>query len=147
MSDQQFFAFLDSCRQELAVKQTQFQQRTEKAGAWHYDLSRGFLTLGAERFPITPVGTHSSEQQSWLWAWANDAFPDVARDASKTLQFLHRITGFRVFLDPGIKASSKDAQDFTALAVHQLGAIGFFRAASGEAALYLAVYDPLEISS
>ena len=52
-------------------------------------------------------------------------------------------TGFRVFIDEGIEASSMDAQDFTALAVHQLGAIGFFREASDSPALYLAVHEPV----
>ena len=100
------------------------------------------LIIGSERFPITPVGTHSPEYQSWLWAWANEDFPPLARDAARQLQALHTLTGFRVFLNPGIAASAVDAQDFAALAVHLLGAIGVFRSPSDGPTLYLAVHEP-----
>lgn len=142
MSDAEFFAFLDACRDELADKQLRFQQRIAGAGRWTYDLRDCSLTMGSERFGVTPVGTYSHEYQTWLWAWANEEFPEAARTASRQLQSLHTVTGFRVFIDEGIEASSADAQDFTALAVHQLGAIGFFRGASDSPTLYLAVHEP-----
>ena len=65
----------------------------------------------------------------------------MARAASRQLQSLHSVTGFRVFMNPGIEASSQDAQDFAALAVHHLGAIGFFRNGSESPILYLAVHE------
>src|SRR5262249_15115072 len=130
MSDEEFFAFLAACRDELADKQVRFQKRIAGAARWSYDMADCSLTIGDERFSMTPVGTHSPEYQTWLWAWANEDFPPVAREASRRLQALHAVTGFRVFLDQGIGASSADAQDFAALAVHQLGAIGVFRSPS-----------------
>jgi hypothetical protein len=141
MSDDEFFDFLAACRDELADKQARFQERIAGAARWFYDMADCSLTIGTERFLMTPVGTHSPEYQSWLWAWANEDFPPVAREASRRLQSLHTITGFGVFLDPGIAASSGDAQDFAALAVHQLGAIGFFRSPSDGPTLYLAVHE------
>jgi hypothetical protein len=54
---------------------------------------------------------------------------------------LHAVTGFQVFLDPGIEASAADAEDFAALAVHALDAIAFFRCPSEEPTLYLAVHE------
>jgi hypothetical protein len=139
MSDEELFAFLAACRGELAEKQARFQQRIRGAARWSYELTDCSLTIGSERFPMTPVGTHSPEYQTWLWAWANEDFPPVAREASRHLQALYGVTGLRVFLDPGVGASSADAQDFAALAVHQLGAIGFFRSPSDGPTLYLAV--------
>jgi len=56
--------------------------------------------------------------QTWLWAWANEEFPEAARAVSRQLQLLHSVTGFRVFINPGIEASAADAQDFAALSVH-----------------------------
>ena len=142
MSDEEFFAFLAACRDELADKQLRFQQRIAGVERWFYDLRDCSLTMGSERFPVTPVGTHSPEYQTWLWVWANEEMPEMARVASRQIQSLHTVTGFRVFIDPGIEASSADAQDFTALAVHQLGAIGFFREPSDGPTLYLAVHEP-----
>lgn len=100
------------------------------------------MKIDDERFPIIPVGTHSPEQQTWLWVWVNESFPERAREASRQLQALSTLTGFRVFTDPGSPASSLDAQDFTAMAVHQVDAIGFFRAPSDGPTLYLAVQYP-----
>ena len=89
MTDAEFFAFLSACRDELADKQLQFQQRIAGAESWRYDLEDCSLTMGSERFPVTPVGTYSLEYETWLWAWANEEFPEAARTASRQLQSLH----------------------------------------------------------
>lgn len=142
MSDDEFATFLAACRDELAGKQAEFQQRIGVASRWHYEMAHGSLTIGDTRFGMTLIGTFSPQYQSWLWAWANDDFPISARVASRQVQGLHAVTGFRVFLDEGVGASPADALDFVALAVHQLGAIGFFCCPSEGPALYLAVHDP-----
>ena len=118
-----------------------FSSESPARSRWHYEMSDGSLTIGDTRFGMTPIGTFSPEHQTWLWAWANEDFPEVARAGSRRIQGLHAVTGFRVFLDPGVGASPSDAQDFAALAVHQLGAIGFFRCPSGGPELYLAVHE------
>lgn len=141
MTDEEFFAFLSACREELADKQSRFERRIAGPGRWSYDLRDGSLTVGSERFSVTAVGTYSVEYQTWLWAWANEDFPEAARAASRRLQSLHDVTGFRVFINPGIEASSADAQDFTALSVHHLEAIGFFRGGADSPILYLAVHE------
>jgi hypothetical protein len=143
LSDEEFLTFLASCRKELAAKQETFQLRIQGSARWFYEMADGTLTVGDSLFGMTPIGTHSSAHNSWLWAWANEDFPAVARTASARIQSLHTVTGFRVFVDPGVKASSADAQDFTALAVHILGAIGFFRCPSdgSKPVLYLAVHE------
>ncbi|HOX07531.1 MAG TPA: hypothetical protein PK280_14110 [Planctomycetota bacterium] len=141
MSDQEFSAFLSTCRKELTDKQVRLQQRISGAKKWSYETADCSLTIGDERFPMTPIGTHSLEHQTWLWAWANEDFPPLARQASQRLQALHAVTGFQVFLNSGIGASTADAQDFVAMAVHQLGAIGFFRSPSNGPTLFLAVHE------
>ena len=124
MSDGEFFAFLAACRDDLAAKQSGFQQRIAGESRWQYEMSDGSLTIGDIGFGMTPIGTFSPEHQTWLWAWANEDFPEAARAGSRQIQGLHTITGFRVFLEPGIGALPSDAQDFAVLAVHQLGGSG-----------------------
>jgi hypothetical protein len=141
MSDDEFFAFLTTCREELADKQSGFQKRIAGAARWLYEMEDGSLTIGDTRFGMTPIGTFSPEYQSWLWAWANEDFPQGVRANSRRIQGLHAVTGFRAFLEPGLGASSADAQDFAALAVHQLGAIGWFRCPSDGPVLHLAVHE------
>jgi uncharacterized protein DUF6882 len=141
LSDAEFSQFLAACRIELATKQETFRQRLEAGSRWFYDLADLTLRIGNLMFDITPIGTYSSSHSSWLWAWANDDFPSSAREASLRVQALHDMTGFRVFSQPGTGASPEDANDFVALAVHALGAQGFYRCPSDGPTLYLAVDD------
>src|SRR3954468_8367535 len=82
ISDDEFFAFVAACRDELAVKQAAFERRIAGAGRWHYEIPDGALTVGSTQFRMTPIGTFSPEYQSWLWAWANEDFPEAARAAA-----------------------------------------------------------------
>lgn len=141
MSDAEFASFLGVCRSELAAMQSEFQKRISGGGRWFYDLADCTLQIGSQSFPITPIGTYSAERQSWLWAWANDEFPATARAASRRIQLLHTITGFRIFVNPGTGASSSDADNFAAMAVHCIGGIGLFRI-PGSPTLLLAVHQP-----
>lgn len=140
MSDEEFFCFLQMCRDQLEARQPKIEEISPLGSAWSFDLAEGTIQFHAGVFPITAIGTHRDEYGTWLWAWANDDFPAVAKSASKRLQALHGVTGVQVFLDPGIAATSKDAQDFAAMAVHCLGAVGMFRV-PGAPTLHLAVHD------
>lgn len=140
MSDEQFSEFLTACREEFAALQSHFQKRIQNSNHWSYNLADCTLKIDDVIVPITPIGTHSPERRSWLWAWANEDFPLRAREASKTLQTLSSLTGFKVFTAPGIGASECDAQDFAALAVHCLNASGMFRV-EGTPTLFLAVHE------
>ena len=143
LTDEEFFAFLQACRAELTAKQERFQERVARASRWQYELADGTLSLDGEIFPITAVGTHSAEHGTWLWAWANDSFPPQAREASRRIQALYDRTRFQVFLDEGMPAESIDAQDVTAMAIHELGAIGMYRVPRKDGpTLYLAVHEP-----
>jgi hypothetical protein len=84
LPDNAFDAFLAACRQELASKQERFQQRIAGAARWFYEMAVGSLTIGDTRFGMTPIGTYSAAHQSWLWAWANEAFPPVAKESALT---------------------------------------------------------------
>jgi hypothetical protein len=142
LSDAEFKGLLATCRDELIEKQRRFCARIESADQWWYDLPTRTLTVGSAAFAITAIGTHSGEQQSWLWAWANESFPEHVRAESAALKRLFERTGFRVFTDPGLPASADDAQDLTAFAVHELSALAFFRCpADGGPTLYLAVHE------
>jgi hypothetical protein len=144
LSDKEFIAFVEACRNELTMKQEIFQQRIAGCDCWFYDLADNSLTLGTFRYRITAVGTFSPEYETWLWAWANPDYPEIAREASRRIQSLYSITGFRVFTTEGIEASSTDAQDFAAMAIHQLDSIGLFKCPSDGPTLYLAVHEPTD---
>lgn len=141
LSDDQFFAFVDSCRRELESKQEIFQQRIAGQDRWYYDLADNSLTIGSMRFGITAIGTQHPKYETWLWAWANPDYPESAREASRRIQLLYATTGFQVFTSEGIDATSTDAQDLSAMAIHLLDSIGLFRCPSDGPILYLAVHE------
>lgn len=143
-TDQEFTAFVDACRTELVSKQETFLKRIAGCARWFYDLADNSLTLGTLRFRITAVGTFSPEYETWLWGWANPDYPEAAREASRRIQALYSITGFRIFTTNGIEATSADAQDLSAMAIHQLEAIGLFKCRSDGPTLYLAVHESPE---
>lgn len=143
MSDEQFAAFLNACRDELEQKQSLFWARVQSAQRWWFEAENATLSFDEHSFPITLIGTHSAVRQTWLWAWANECYSEQTRTASRRLQEIYRRTGFRVFLDPGMPASSSDAQDLAAFAVHELDAIGFYRCPSEDGpTLYVAIHEP-----
>lgn len=142
MTDAEFNAFVEACHKELEQKQSAFNVRISSARQWAYEMADGTLTIGETCYPMIPIGTFSPAYQTWLWAWANEEFPDRAREASRFLQDLQWITGFRIFLTPGFPATASKVNDFLALAVHQLDATGFFRCESDGPTLYMAVQEP-----
>jgi hypothetical protein len=62
--------------------------RTLPAGAarWFYEMADGSLAIGYTRFGMMPRGTYSAAHQSWLWAWANEEFPPVAKESAATCE-------------------------------------------------------------
>lgn len=139
MSEEQFNAFLEACRVELEQKQTAFFGQFADDVAWSFDIDQGTFSLNEQAFPMTPIGSFSEAHQTWLWAWANDSFPDAARDASRQLQSLYKRTGFRVFADEAIKATADEAEDLATLANHELGAVAEFRYQENGLMTYIAV--------
>lgn len=142
-TDDAFNAFVAACHAELEDKQRVFWPQISGAGRWRYELDEGSIFFGGDSYPMIPIGTFSPEYQSWLWAWANEDFPELARATSHRLQDLNVTTGFRVFLDPGFPISPDEVNDLVAMSIHQLGAIGFFRSPSEGPTLYLAILDPV----
>lgn len=141
LSDEEFLAFVRDCQDELSGKQARFQERIAGFTRWHYDMADGSLLLGETRFGMTVIGSYSPRYESWLWGWANEEFPETARADSRRIQGLGDVTGFQVFQDPGLSASVDDAEVFTALAIHQLSAIGRFRCPGEESELFFAVHE------
>jgi hypothetical protein len=141
MTDEEFDAFVETCRNELRSKQAEFAKDIPASGKWSYDLETGSLEVGAKSYAMTVIGSYSDEHESWLWGWANEDFPEEARRNAEALKALFDVTGFEVFVEAGIEATRDDAEIFAAVAIHHVDGIGLFKCPGGEglATLYLAV--------
>jgi hypothetical protein len=53
---------------------------------WFSEMADGSLTIGDTQFGMMPSGTYSAADQPWLWAWANEAFPPVAKESAATCE-------------------------------------------------------------
>lgn len=140
MTDEQFQAFVLSCHAELTEKQPSFVQCLTPSGQWFYDLAALTITFQEATRRAVPIGSYSPHNGSWLWAWANEDFPPLAREASSAIQGLHETTGFQVFRDPGFPVLPEEVNDLIAMSIHQLNAVGFFRSPTDGPTLYLAVF-------
>jgi hypothetical protein len=49
-------------------------------------MADGSLAIGYTRFGMMPRDTYSAAHQSWLWAWANEEFPPVAKESAATCE-------------------------------------------------------------
>ena len=123
MNDAEFAAFLEQCRSELTAKRTRFME-SANGQAWHYDLEAAVMTIGNENFSVSVVGSFCPSRSTWLWGWANDTFSEPVRSRSSRFKSLYSSTGFRVFVEEGIRATRRDAEDFTAMAVHGMSNSG-----------------------
>jgi hypothetical protein len=142
MSDTEFGEFLDQCRGELRTKQ-ELLMKFAGGKPYNFDLHSAVLTIGDEKFSITVAGSFCPSRSTWLWGWANDTFPESVRNQSSNIRTLYATTGFQVFLDHGIRATKRDAEDLTAMAVHALESSGFWRLVSDDFELYLCLGNRL----
>ena len=138
MSDAEFGAFLEQCRTELRTKQAIFMKNAT-GHAYRYELEPALMTIGSDNFAVSVIGSFCPTRSTWLWGWANDTFSDRVRERSSRFKALYATTGFRVFVDDGIRATRGDVEDFTAMAVHATDAAGFWRVVSDDLELYLCI--------
>jgi len=141
--DRAFDARLARSVVALQSGQRRFQEEMLNFAQWHYDLEDCTLVLsgarGTRTYQITPVATYVREAKEWLWAWANDRFPDVARQRAQRLRELYVETHYRIFDLPAFDLAEEEIGEICALAVSHLGASGVFKCESDSAVLCLAV--------
>jgi hypothetical protein len=88
--------------------------------------------------PAQIIGTYNSEDQTWLWAWANPSIDEKLRkDALKVREYgqKHRI---EQLTKAKWRGTEKDAWAMTALAVKLCGEQGAYRGPAGSTNVFIA---------
>ena len=70
---------------------------------WNVDIGRGEITFGSDlSFPIQVLGTCSDQDNSWLWAWANQqsGLPAAVLAASLRIKDVGSQRGIGEFVEP-----------------------------------------------
>lgn len=148
MDEIAFDRFLAGCTAALEQKQADLrvEHGLDEHCRWLFDEHEGILSIrGGDgrqrvRFAVTPIGTFSSTQESWKWAWANGHLHPPLRDRAAALKALHERTDYDCFIDAEpFPADVGMAWELAAAAVEELGALGCYRAPHRETWLFLAL--------
>ena len=118
-----------------------------KHARFEADLPRGTLTFFDHDGPalearVLPLGSLSSRDGSWLWAWANESLPKRLRSDAEPLRELAKKTKLAVFDVPAFVASADVLNYMLARSCQELDAKGFYAyAGPSESRLFLALLD------
>lgn len=148
MTGEEIKKWTDKCLDELEAKQRKLKEEFGLGDLDGYHLDRKEAVLIFEKegtpvcsFRVVPVGSLVPKNENWLWGWANKSLPGPMRETSGELKGLREETGFNLFEIESFKADKSLAQELTALAVHYLGADGFYRVIGDQTILYLALSE------
>lgn len=134
MNDEEFQEYIDNCFDELERKQ-QYLIDTFGFGSfdnfeYDFDKEELYLLKNEEvlvKARIVPIGSFNTENGSWMWGWANEAFPVKLRNKSSRLKELETITGFEMFGNEMAEIDEDMAWEIAAMSLNLLGFEGVYR--------------------
>ncbi|MCB1955316.1 MAG: hypothetical protein KDG55_06545 [Rhodocyclaceae bacterium] len=148
MDSQAFQRYLDSCIESLNSKQQAlfetYQIGTFEAFDIDVDaeelhlLDDGEVALSAR---MVPIGSYDPESGSWMWGWANEAFPDALREKSARLKGLEAVTGFELFGAEMLQIDEDMAWEIAAMALDRLEAQGVYCGPASDTLYFYALTD------
>ena len=147
MTDEQFDAFVEQAVAALEKKQDGLTKDygLGKHKSFWFDQTSSLLQFKGDagnsevEVVVTPIGSFSTKSNTWQWAWANQSFVEPLRIKAEDLKQLGELTGFDIFQKPTFKADEQMAWELAAMSVHQLNALGCYRAPTDNAFLFLAI--------
>jgi hypothetical protein len=144
--------FTESLFDALGEVEKSFEPRQKALSAeiaghddWEYDASTQTLQLKKGVLPwralrAVAIGSMAYESESWLWAWANDALPDAARDdVARVRDEAARAPGMSVLRRAELPCSEEFAVRLAAIAALRMDARGIYGAPFGSGVMMLAV--------
>jgi hypothetical protein len=150
MTDNEFDVFLEDCYQELQDKQASLGKDYGIGSYGEYWLDQTTESIQFKddgtvklEFAIVPVGSWSSNGNSWQWAWANKSFTDSLKSQAEIIKGLASYTGFDIFEMGAFEADENMAHELTAMAVHYLDALGMYIVPSGNLKIFFALIKPI----
>lgn len=153
MNDEEFQSYIDSCYEELERKQQylmdefgfgsfdRFQHDFEKEEI--YLLKDGEVRIKAK---IIPIGSFNTQSSTWMWGWANEAFPDVLREKAAQLKKLEEVTGFEVFGNEMAEIDEDMVWEIAGMSLNILGYDGVYRGPANSTHYFYALKEVSNVS-
>ncbi|MGH8446231.1 MAG: DUF6882 domain-containing protein [Solimonas sp.] len=151
MTEEQFHAYLDLVTEALRVKQDALvrQHGFGTFHRWWFEQERAALQFFDKddrlllEADVVSIGSFAPSTKTFKWAWANASVLPALRDKARAVRELEAHTGLELFrLEEAFEVDGEGmAWELTAMAVHQLGALGAYRAPSprGGATAFFAI--------
>jgi hypothetical protein len=154
MNDDQFQKYIDTCFEELEKKQ---QNLIDNFGFGSFDkyehdfdkeelyfLNNGKVEVVAK---IVPLGSFNSDSNTWMWAWANEAFPTELQLKSAQLKQLEEITGFEMFGNKMAEIEEDMTWEIAGMALNLLKFEGVYRGPANNTQYFYAMENVHRVSS
>lgn len=154
MNDEELQKYIDICYEELEKKQQylmdvfgfgsfdRFQHDFEKEEI--YLLQDSEIKVKAK---ILPIGSFNTESSTWMWAWANEAFPDFLREKASQLKKLEDVTGFEIFGNKMAEINQDMVWEIAGMSLSLLGFDGVYRGPSKNTQYFYALKEVENITS
>jgi hypothetical protein len=141
------FAELEETVEREAANQDALQARIGGASRFGLDVDHGRLALGDDvRFRAQLLCTWHPESRTFMWGWANEAFPAPFRKAVDEVRRTATGFGLRALGTPELLCPELMAHRLAAHAAVKLDALGCWRTGidgdSGRVIMWLALFEP-----
>lgn len=143
LSDDAIDAVFDRARSELAAKTEAHNGswRMDRA-RWDVDLEAGKISFVNQRgwtivAPVQVIGTRSTKDGTWLWAWDNPSIPPARAVDALRVKAFGDAQGLEALTTRKIEASEEQCWELTAIAAHLAGANGAYRGPAGVAEVFM----------
>ena len=138
MEDSEFQEFIDDCFSSLEAKQDELIKNygfgTFDKYEFDFEQEEIYFIRGDKIdvvANIVPIGSFNLQSNSWMWGWANEAFPECLRQKSNVLKTLKQKTGFEMFGNEVCEIDEDMTWEIAAMALDTLRQEGVYRGPSG----------------
>jgi hypothetical protein len=149
MNDDELTSYIESCMLEAEAKQESLMTNyrvgahakfwmNQEAGTLQFQNDAGEAKVEAV---FTPIASFSTKTRTWLWSWANESLVPPLREKATRLKELAGVTGLEAMSQAQLSVDETMVNELTAMAVHHLGAQGYYRIPTGHLFLCLALEE------
>lgn len=151
MNSIEFDQFIDLCNEELEKKQ--FYLKAEFGIGYceksEIDWQRGILKLKENStvkliVKITPIGSYSTTNSTWMWAWEYPYIPASLKQKCEQIKELSRFARPEIFEASIFQAEPETAWEIAAISCHYLKSMGCYRAGSGGVWVFATIDEVLD---
>lgn len=119
-----------------------------RAYEWSLDTAKLVFPSPDDRVEadLCVVGSHSSAEGTFLWAWANDRIPATARRGLERVRQFGKENGLGLLTDAEWPAKHADGLEMATVAARVLDAAGIWIAPMGDVTFYFALMNIRSVS-